>query len=241
MAAQNIRIKLLQSAFVDGLVDIAAPLVDGEGATPPTFVRGTQINLNLGFFNAAGDAVISFTGLESVTVAILEPGAGGRSYYQGTKALAALTTGMTVGQWNAGTHEHGVWALTSAETNIPLMSEARPLVLTCWALTTPDGFGNRQRHFIGGGYLQLLDPGVGGSIADPNPLPYPAVTIGELESVATALLSGLSAVTYITGSPPTVKTDARGTAGSSVMLADDGFIYVKTASGWARGPLSLLP
>ena len=241
MPAQTIRIKLQQNAFVDGLIDIAAPLVDGEGATPPTFTRGTELNFELGFFNSAGDDVISFAGLESVTVAILEPGAGGRSYYQSTKVLAALTTGMSEAQWDAGTHEHGLWALTSAETNIPTLSEARPLVLTVWALTTPDGGGNRQRHFIGGGYLQLLDPGVGGAIAEPNPLPYPGVTIGELQGVVAALLSGLTSVNYITGSPPTVKTDARGVAGSSVMIADDGFIYFKTASGWARTPVSLLP
>lgn len=241
MPAQTIRIKLQQNAFVDGLIDIAAPLVDGEGATPPTFTRGTEVNFELGFFNADGDEVISFTGLESVTLAILEPGAGGRSYYQKTKALADLTTGMTEGQWDAGTHEHGLWALTSAETNIPNLSEARPLVLTVWALTEPDGGGNRQRHFIGGGYLQLLDPGVGGEIASPNPLPYPAVTIGELEAVASALLGGLDAVEYITGSPPTLLGDSRGTAGQTIMIADDGYVYAKTASGWGKIPVSLLP
>ncbi len=241
MPAQTIRIKLQQSAFVDGLIDIAAPLVDGEGASPPTFTRGTEVNFELGFYNSAGDAVISFTGLESVTLAILEPGAGGRSYYQATKAVGALTTGMTTGQWDAGTHEHGLWALTSAETNIPTVSEARPLVLTCWALTTPDGGGNRQRHFIGGGYLQLLDPGVGGEIAPPNPLPYPAVTIGELTEVVADLIAAGSGVSYITGSPPTTAADARGTAGASVMIANDGFFYIKTASGWARTAVSLLP
>jgi hypothetical protein len=241
MPAQTIRIGLQQNAFVDGLIDIAAPLVDGDGATPPTFARGTEINLELGFLNSAGTAVLSFTGLESITLAILEPGAGGRSYYQKTVAIASIATSITLAQWNAGTHEHGTWALTSAETNIPTSSEARPLVITCWALTVPDGGGNRQRHFIGGGYLQLLDPGVGGDISPPSPLPYPAVTIGELEAVATALLSGLAGVTYITGAAPTVKTDARGTAGSTVMIADDGFVYAKTASGWTKLPASLLP
>jgi len=44
MPAQTIRIKLRQNAFVDGLVDLAAPLVDDEGASPPTFVRGTEVD-----------------------------------------------------------------------------------------------------------------------------------------------------------------------------------------------------
>jgi hypothetical protein len=240
MPAQIIRIKIQQNQFVDGLIDIAAPLVDGEGATPPTFSRGAELNFELGFFNAAGDAVISLTGIESVTMAIMEPGAGGRSYYQGTKAVGALTT-FSTGQWTAGTHEHATWALTSAEANIPTNSEARPLVLTCWALTTPDGGGNRQRHFLGGGYLQILDPGLGGAIAIPNPLPYPAVTIGELTEVIADLIAAGAGVGFITGSPPTTAADARGTAGSSVMLADDGFFYLKTASGWGQVPVSLLP
>lgn len=240
MPGQTIRIKIQQNQFVDGLIDLAAPLVEGEGATPPTFTRGAELNFELGFFNAAGDAVISLTGIESVTMAILEPGAGGRSYYQGTKAVGALTT-FTPTQWAAGTHEHAIWALTSADANIPTNSEARPLVLTCWALTEPDGGGNRQRYFLGGGYLQLLDPGVGGEIAAPNPLPYPAVTIGELTAVVADLIAAGAGVGFITGSPPTTAADARGTAGSSVMLADDGFFYIKTASGWARAAVSLLP
>lgn len=241
MPAQTIRIKFKHSAWVDGLVDLAAPMVEGAGATPPTFARGAELAFELGFFNSAGDAVISFTGLESVTVAILEPGAGGRSYYQATKAVGALTTGMTVSQWNAGTHEHGTWSLTSAEANIPTNSEARPLVISCWGLTTPDGGGNRQRQWLGGGYLQILDPGVGGAIAVPNPLPYPAVTIGELTEVVADLIAAGAGVGYISGSPPTVRGDARGSAGSSMMLADDGFLYFKTASGWARVAGSLLP
>lgn len=241
MPAQTIRIKFLHSQWVDGLVDIAAPLVGGAGATPPTFARGAELAFELGFFNSGGSDVISFTGLESVTMAIMEPGAGGRSYYQGTKAVGSLTTGMTASQWNAGTHEHAIWSLTSAEANIPTNSEARPLTISCWGLTTPDGGGNRQRHWLGGGYLQLLDPGVGGAIAVPNPLPYPPVTIGELTQLVADLLAAGSGVSFITGSPPTAKTDARGTAGSTVMLADDGYLYLKTASGWARSAAALLP
>lgn len=240
MPGQTIRIKIQQNQFVDGLIDLAALLVEGEGATPPTFTRGAELNFELGFHNADGDEVLSLTGIESVTMAILEPGAGGRSYFQKTKAVGSLTT-FTTTQWNAGTHEHGIWSLTSAEANIPTNSEARPLVLTCWALSTPDGGGNRQRYFLGGGYLQLLDPGVGGEIAAPNPLPYPAVTIGELTQVLADLLAGGSGVSFITGSPPTTAADARGTAGSTVMLADDGFFYLKTASGWGQVPVSLLP
>lgn len=240
MPAQIIRIKLRHSTFVDGLIDNVAPLVDGEGATPPTFTQGAAVDFELGFHNSAGDAVQSWTGVESVTIAILEPGAGGRSYYQSTQAIAALGTSITKAQWDAGTHEHATWSLTSAQANIPTLSEARPLVLTSWATTEPDGSGNRQRVFLGGGYLQMIDPGLGGDIATQDPLPYPAVTMGELAAAAAAILADLDAVTHITGSAPTDLADARGVAGSSIMIAS-GWLYVRSSAGWAKIATTALP
>ncbi|MGC4068411.1 MAG: hypothetical protein QM784_27950 [Polyangiaceae bacterium] len=238
---QAIRLKLRRNQFVDGLIDLGAPLTEeGEGATPPTFVRGTAVNFEVAFANSAGAGLQSLAGIESVTLAILEPGAGGRSYYQSTKVVADLNDSLDLADFDDGTDESATWALTSGETNIPMASEARPLVLTFWATTEPDGLtGERQRYFLGGGYLQELDPGVGGEIAPPDPLPYPAVTIGEVKGVVEAILGGISVLSLVATEPTLYGSS--GALGHVFVNPTTGRLKIHNGTGWTEILTSDLP
>ncbi len=105
-------------------VDVVSqePFLDAITAETPSMWRGTDLAIELGFFYGTA-GVIDITPFSSVTVEIRDAETRKVVLATATLAAASMNPSLTGDQWEAGTHQHGVWTWPKEATRWDLQGQ----------------------------------------------------------------------------------------------------------------------
>lgn len=136
---------------------VTSAMIDAATSTTPEIFRGTDVEFAFAIF--AGDVLIQPTNIATVTLEVKRrDGRQAVALMSKTIGAGELNTTLTQGQWDAGTHAHGVIAFTAAETAPELLAdadeEAFHLVLSAQTGDIPT-----QRITLGISTLRIVEDG----------------------------------------------------------------------------------
>lgn len=115
-SARTIRLKIDLDSL-DSFKDI-------NGRTPVMW-NGADVEFQVAFFrgNVLVDDIANYATI-SLAVKAMNATPDTAPYMEETVSSANITTGMTLAQWNAGTHQHASFRFSAAESTLPLAGAA---------------------------------------------------------------------------------------------------------------------
>ncbi len=135
-----------------------AAITDKLTGLPLRFWQSSDLQFEVGLFNN-GTIVDSIANIAKITLELKAPeNLLGLALYSGDVLVGAMATPSLV-NWNAGTDQHAVFAVTKAQSNIELVGQKeRPLMLFVWLTDTT---GTPKRIPLCQTLIYLTDSGFG--------------------------------------------------------------------------------
>lgn len=158
--------------------EISETPIDAVGDTTLAFWKSGALLIEAAFFDRT--TPLDLATVESITLRVRGSQTGGEHLMESTVEAASLNLTLTTDQWNAGTHQHAVFAFTESDTNLDVLADltSKELWLVLSALQT-DG----RRVILGAGTIVIHDANfdVAADIDPPDPSD-PNLSLGEADS-----------------------------------------------------------
>ncbi len=154
-----------------GICDLAKAATNT--ATPPEVVLIAGVDVQWKFFFRDAAGVRSMTGVSELKLNIY----GSQMASQGLIATQTATpANATLEQWEAGTHAHGVFLLSAAETNVAMFNASEPVWLVVHAVKSDSSI-----ELLTHGEIRLVRGPIDGNPAE-SPVTLWA-SVGDLDAV----------------------------------------------------------
>jgi uncharacterized cupin superfamily protein len=166
--------------------DLASPgsFTDLEGSKTPSFARASDVQIEL--LCKSGGEILTISNFSTITLRIKATRTGASLI---TKTLNAGDLDTTITEashasWDDATGQHGLFALTAADTALTVTGNQTEYFVSIVATTTADPSAIVQ---IGYGSIFVVETGIGGADT-PTPAPPTSYTKAEVDALIAGCL-----------------------------------------------------
>lgn len=206
--------------------EVGTSPADVVGDETPRFWRAGALRIEWAAFDGAG--LLDLSNVTSVTLRVRGGQSATDHLMERTLAASDLDTGATLAQWEAGSHQHGVFEFDETETNLDVFGGQTQREL--WLIVTAL-LGDGRRVVIGAGYIEIHASNW--EVAEEVPLADPpSVSLTAAEADARFLA--------ISGNTLTAVQRVAVLAGLGITVTNDELRVVCPDGATRRAPLSAL-